>query len=351
MTGLGMLASIRFIPNHRGVGRRSVSIFSCTMGRSSQTILFEPRNSSSIIKSQSYGPIRQILHPEATKPTKLLTWVNTMSDQRPQSENRPRRQGGQNRQRNRKPRRDGEDGPRSSHETYRREGGPSDYTPPRENRRTTFGGGEYERVYRDKPAPKKPLGKRFLSLISFGLLGKDKPASAPAKNHSKSAKPQDRGDRRPDRRGGESRPERGPRTPRNGDRPQEPRQSGPREPRQRTERPSPAPLDSSSITTARLHIGNLSYDTTESDLFELFNGFGKVTNAEIVTHTRTQRSKGFGFVQLTTLEEAKRAAEELHGKPFMGRAITVGPAKGPKPDPRPQDHSPVDSSEPADKEA
>lgn len=261
-----------------------------------------------------------------------------MSDQRPQSENRPRRQGGQNRQRNRKPPRDGEDGSRSSHETYRREGGPSDYTPPREQRRTTFGGGEYERVYRDKPAPKKSLGKRFLSLISFGLLGREKAANGTLNIQSKPAKPRGKGERR----GNELRSEQGNRMQRNGDRSQEPRQSGPREPRQsspreplqRAERPTPTPLDTSSITSARLHIGNLSYDTTESDLFELFTGFGKVTNAEVVTHTRTQRSKGFGFVQLTTLDEAKRAAEELHGKPFMGRSITVGPAKGPKPESR-----------------
>ena len=77
-------------------------------------------------------------------------------------------------------------------------------------------------------------------------------------------------------------------------------------------------------------MGNLSYDTAESDLFELFNGIGKVTNAEIVTHSRTQRSKGFGFVQLTSIEDAKRAASELHGKPFMGRVLMVGPANGNK---------------------
>ena len=65
---------------------------------------------------------------------------------------------------------------------------------------------------------------------------------------------------------------------------------------------------------------------------KLFNGVGKVTNAEIVTHSRTQRSKGFGFISLTSIEDAKRAATELHGKAFMGRVLTVGSAKGPKPD-------------------
>jgi RNA recognition motif-containing protein len=93
-------------------------------------------------------------------------------------------------------------------------------------------------------------------------------------------------------------------------------------------------VDLESITIARLHVGNLSYDTAESDLFELFNGAGKVTNAEIVTHSRTQRSKGFGFISLTSVEDARRAASELHGKSFMGRIITVGSAKGPKPEGR-----------------
>ncbi len=74
-------------------------------------------------------------------------------------------------------------------------------------------------------------------------------------------------------------------------------------------------------------MGNLSYDATESDLFELFNGVGKVQNAEIVTHRQTQRSKGFGFVVMQSVEEAKRAVDVLHDKEFLGRKLIVGGAK------------------------
>ena len=74
-------------------------------------------------------------------------------------------------------------------------------------------------------------------------------------------------------------------------------------------------------------MGNLSYDATESDLFELFNGVGKVHNAEVVVNSRTQRSKGFAFVTMASVEEAKRAVAELHGKDFMGRPLQLSGAK------------------------
>ncbi len=81
------------------------------------------------------------------------------------------------------------------------------------------------------------------------------------------------------------------------------------------------------LTTARLHVGNLSFDATESDLFELFNGVGSVRNAEVVCNKHTQRSKGFAFVSMTSVEEAKRAVAELHGKEFMGRKLIIGGAR------------------------
>jgi hypothetical protein len=81
------------------------------------------------------------------------------------------------------------------------------------------------------------------------------------------------------------------------------------------------------VTTPRLYVGNLSYDATESDLFELFNGVGHVQNAEVVSHKQTQRSKGFAFVQMQTVEEAKRAVEVLHDKEFLGRKLVVSGAK------------------------
>ncbi len=68
------------------------------------------------------------------------------------------------------------------------------------------------------------------------------------------------------------------------------------------------------VTSPRLYIGNLSFDATESDLFELFSGIGQVQNVELVSNRDTHRSKGFGFVQMTVLDEAKRAVTELHDK-------------------------------------
>jgi RNA recognition motif. (a.k.a. RRM, RBD, or RNP domain) len=83
------------------------------------------------------------------------------------------------------------------------------------------------------------------------------------------------------------------------------------------------------VTSPKLYVGNLSFDATESDLFNLFNGVGQVKNAEVVCHKYTQRSKGFAFVQMTTIEEARRAVQELHDKEFLGRKLVVSGAKTP----------------------
>jgi RNA recognition motif len=83
------------------------------------------------------------------------------------------------------------------------------------------------------------------------------------------------------------------------------------------------------VTSPKLYVGNLSFDATESDLFELFAGVGQVRNAEVVCHKYTQRSKGFAFVQMTTIEEARRAVQELHDKEFLGRKLVVSGAKTP----------------------
>lgn len=91
-------------------------------------------------------------------------------------------------------------------------------------------------------------------------------------------------------------------------------------------RPSRKP-ESVEVTTPRLYVGNLSFEATESDLFELFNGVGQVQNAEVVTYKHNQRSKGFAFVQMLTVEEAQRAVQELHDKEFLGRKLLVSGAK------------------------
>ncbi|MDB6153779.1 MAG: hypothetical protein JWL90_2232 [Chthoniobacteraceae bacterium] len=81
------------------------------------------------------------------------------------------------------------------------------------------------------------------------------------------------------------------------------------------------------VTSAKLYVGNLSFKATESDLEELFNGVGVVRTAEIVTHKDTDKSKGFGFVLMTTIDEAKRAVSELHDRDFLGRKLVVNGAK------------------------
>ena len=85
--------------------------------------------------------------------------------------------------------------------------------------------------------------------------------------------------------------------------------------------------ESVEVTSPRLYVGNLSFDATESDLFDLFNGVGHVQNAEVVSYRHNQRSKGFAFVQMQTVDEAKRAVAELHDKEFLGRKLVVSGAK------------------------
>ena len=89
------------------------------------------------------------------------------------------------------------------------------------------------------------------------------------------------------------------------------------------ERRRSGPPEKIAVTSPRLYVGNLSYDATESDLSNLFNGVGKVQSAEIVSHRDTERSKGFGFVTMLTVDEAIRAVETLHDQDFMGRRLVV----------------------------
>lgn len=77
---------------------------------------------------------------------------------------------------------------------------------------------------------------------------------------------------------------------------------------------------------ARLYVGNLSFEAGEDDLRDLFKGFGHVRSVEIIYNTRTYRSKGYAFVEMELLADAQRAAEVLHGHPYMGRELMVSAA-------------------------
>lgn len=76
----------------------------------------------------------------------------------------------------------------------------------------------------------------------------------------------------------------------------------------------------------KLYVGNLSYSTTDEDLKSLFAKYGAVQSANVIMDKFTNRSKGFGFVEMATGEEAEKAVE-LNGSDFMGRNITVSEAR------------------------
>ncbi|MEK7949955.1 hypothetical protein [Luteolibacter soli] len=97
-----------------------------------------------------------------------------------------------------------------------------------------------------------------------------------------------------------------------------------RAPREERQRRSPERGD---VASARIYLGNLSYDCTEEDLKDLFKGVGTVRNVEIVYNRRTHKSKGYGFVDMLNVDEAKRSVEVLHDQFFMGRQLVVSGAK------------------------
>jgi len=77
----------------------------------------------------------------------------------------------------------------------------------------------------------------------------------------------------------------------------------------------------------KLYVGGLSYNTTEAALKEAFSAAGTVESATIIIDRMTDRSKGFGFVEMATDEEAQKAIETLNGKELDGRTLTVNEAK------------------------
>ena len=77
----------------------------------------------------------------------------------------------------------------------------------------------------------------------------------------------------------------------------------------------------------KLFVGNLSFNTTENDLQDAFAAFGTVTEANLMMDRMTNRPRGFGFVTMSTPEEAQKAIEAMNGKDMDGRALTVNVAK------------------------
>ncbi len=77
----------------------------------------------------------------------------------------------------------------------------------------------------------------------------------------------------------------------------------------------------------KLYVGNLSYDTTDQELQELFAQHGTVQSANVVTDRDTGRSRGFGFVEMGSGEEAQQAIEALNESDFQGRKLVVNEAR------------------------
>ena len=77
----------------------------------------------------------------------------------------------------------------------------------------------------------------------------------------------------------------------------------------------------------KLYVGNLSFQTNESDLNDLFSQAGTVESCRIITDRDTGRSRGFGFVEMSSKAEGQAAIEQLAGKEVDGRALTVNEAK------------------------
>src|SRR5688572_24292903 len=78
---------------------------------------------------------------------------------------------------------------------------------------------------------------------------------------------------------------------------------------------------------SKLYVGNLSYNTTSSELEQMFGQHGTVQSAEVIQDRDSGRSKGFGFVQMGSDEEAQAAIAALNGQQQDGRALTVNEAK------------------------
>lgn len=77
----------------------------------------------------------------------------------------------------------------------------------------------------------------------------------------------------------------------------------------------------------KLYVGNLGYSVTENDLQEMFSPHGTIESAQLIIERDTGRSKGFGFVEMSSNEEAQAAINALNGQEHDGRALTVNEAK------------------------
>src|SRR5262245_45621199 len=81
------------------------------------------------------------------------------------------------------------------------------------------------------------------------------------------------------------------------------------------------------MSESKLYVGNLSFQTTEEQLAQLFSEFGPVSRASVITDRETGRSRGFGFVEMGSDAAAKAAINALNGQMVDGRSLTVNVAR------------------------
>ena len=81
------------------------------------------------------------------------------------------------------------------------------------------------------------------------------------------------------------------------------------------------------MSSMNLYVGNLSYQTTDQELADLFAAYGSVMSAKVITDRYTGQSRGFGFVEMSDRSEGEQAISELDGKSVSGRNIKVNEAR------------------------
>ena len=81
------------------------------------------------------------------------------------------------------------------------------------------------------------------------------------------------------------------------------------------------------MNSNKLYVGGLPYEITDDRLQEIFSAHGTVESARVITDRETGRSRGFGFVEMSSQEEAQQAIDKLNGTDLEGRSLTVNEAK------------------------
>ena len=83
--------------------------------------------------------------------------------------------------------------------------------------------------------------------------------------------------------------------------------------------------------STKIYVGNISFNATEDDVRELFSAYGEIESVKLITDPGTGRARGFGFVEMPTADDARRAIEALNNKSFMERVLSVSEARPQQP--------------------